>query len=412
MKIFLFCFVTVLCITGCTCTGGALCPNPAPKESESLHILTKNGLSPKSTKIYVDDSIDEAKHKAFIETFAQAINSHEVWQDVYISEENFIHQDKTFYQTSTSAFNNKVQDEVIPGYITKVAMDHYAFTGDFKYKKGLYNFAGLLKSAQKYPHKKYQAMVLDTKRLEITGFESDKEAIDLFLYLVDATIKFGFDEDFTKTIESVFQKQGFESLDPTKYYGGMAFELDQLALSKEHRLIIKSVFNYYSLKIPLQNALQEKVLIVDNAKEADVIVSTNNLAYISLGVAQKNNLEKIQTQNMAQLLKDSSLNNVGMSLHTLSSNTTGSAQARGAISAIAGAELAIGLIDVFSGPSKTQNRYDLQKVYYLKPNGEILASKIYANSTAFTEAMLPTYYFNTATYCNQQIAKQILDDLQ
>lgn len=405
---------SVLLFSGCSCTGGTLCPNSYPKEPESMYILKMQSLDQNKTKVYVDNSLDRAKNRLFIETFSEAINTHGVWEDVYVSESSFIKKDMEFYTINHPMFNNKIQEEIVPNYIAKITMDHYALSGNYVFKKYIsYSNSGIVKTSTKYPAHKYTSVILDDKRLEIKGFESEKEAVDLFLYIVDSTIKFGFDEDFTKTIESTFKAKGLEFLDPTKYYGGMALEFDPIALDKENRLIIKSVLDYYSLKLPLQNELIGNVQVVDNAKEADLIIVVNNLAYTSLATTKQTNLEKVQTEDMSMLLnKGYGLNDAGMALNTLSSNNLGSAQARGATGAIAGTELALGLIGAFSGPNKTQNRFDLQKVYFLKPTGEVITAKIYSDSTMFTDAGLQADYFHLATLSNTKISKQILFDLQ
>lgn len=412
-----------LFFSGCSCTGGTLCPNSYPKEPESMNILKMQSLDQNKTKVYVDNSLDRAKNRLFIEAFNEAINTHTSWDDVSVSEAAYNKKDTEFLSKQQPKFNEKIEQSLYESYIAKVTMDHYAMSGNHMYRKNMpYNSDGKARTSVKYPAHNYTSVVLDDTHLEIKGFENEKEAVDLFLYLVDATIKFGTDEKFTETIEKTFQTKGTSLLDPTKYYAGMALEFDPIALDKEGRLIIKSVLDYYSMKIALEKELSTKMQIVNDAKDADMIIAVNNLTYTSLITTSKENIEKIQTQDMTQMIdthikstSNNSVNQAGMSLHTLSTNTAGSAQARGATGAIAGAELALSVLSILTepkAPNKTQNRFDLQKVYFLKPTGEVITQKIYLESTTFNADFMQTYYFQLAAFSNTKIAKQILFDLQ
>ena len=91
-----------------------------------------------------------------------------------------------------------------------------------------------------------------------------------------------------------------------------------------------------------------------------------------------------------------------------------SATGTGISNAISGAGVAIGLIGAFSGPTPTQGRFALHKVYYFSPSGELLAQKLYSKNKIFGERDIWTSYtYKHANIVNTEIInEQIIIDIE
>ncbi|MBE0497349.1 MAG: hypothetical protein IBX45_13095 [Campylobacterales bacterium] len=416
-------FVLFLCVfvgvffSGCSCTGGALCPNTY-KKPETLH-LKQIFFADKEEKlnIFVDDTLDLARNKLFIEGMVEVINRHGKWSDVYNTSVNQVNFIEDFYEENNLRRNAYLNKDFYNSYFVKITMDHYAPIGNYVMKNISYNSTGIFTSVDKHESNTYFAKKLDDRRFEISGFKNRQEALDLYLYIVDSTLRFAFDEDLTETIQKIFVEKNIDYLNPLKYYGGMALEFDPIVLKDENRLILKSTLDYFSLSNLLKKEMSDNYNFVATAEEADLVMVVNNLAFICPYTTKEEHLKVIQTKEYEGKIFEGAkasnhLYNSGSALHSLSLNGYMSPKAAAASNTIASAELAIGLIGAFTGPNKTQSRLALHKVYFIKPSGEFLAEKVYGKNYTFNQGFLKNFYFNLAIAANLEIIKSIYADIE
>lgn len=386
--------------TGCSrtvggvawCNGGLICPK---EEQISEKIFSKTNIDTNNIRVFIDDSIDKQRNKDFTELMVEAINSNDEFQDVVmLGADSYKGKDESLLNT------------------TKILMNFYAPSGNHVFVKASYDSNGLVGGKKNYEPRKYTAKVLDEKSFEITGYKDDQEALALYLYLVRSTIKYGFGTDFREKIDKKFKESEHKFLNPVRYYGGMSLEFDARMLSKENRLVIKSAFDYTTIKESLQvRLIMNNIKVAGEPSSANLIIVTNNLMYASMSTTNKDDLKEVQAKN--DFLQSSSTyrnaNNAGNAMNNLSNSMSSTSSAKGAMGAVAGAELMLS----FAGPSDTQFRTIVQRIYFTKPSGEIIAEKIYANSKDFDEKMLRAYPIEGPTdKLNGNIADQIFFDLQ
>jgi len=420
-------FLFLIMFIGCSrtvagiqwCNGGTICPD---EEIVSEKIIEKAGLTQKTVKVYIDDSIDQSKNKRFAEIFAEAINEYKDYNEVSLLGDSYLGINEKLYALnsfdSSQPFSNSmlfVQPENKPNlesmYSAKIKMYFFAPTGNHRFTNQYYNKSGLLTSTNYYPAKKYSAYITSDNGIDIKGHQNEVEGIAFYLFLVDSTIKFGFDNKFMEHINKVFEKNNAFYLNPIKYFGGTSFEYDFAKLHQENKLILKPTMDNSSFKKMLSSKIALKYTVVDSREKADIILATNLLMYASKATTKKDDIVSIQTNDEIQassIFKDSS-NSTGVALNNLSNSISSTSSAKGAMSVVSGAELALSM----AGPNETQNRIIIQRIYFLKPTGELVSKKSYVASEFFTEqSLIKSPLQLPANILNEKIAKQIVFDLQ
>lgn len=274
-KVMLVAFLATLSImvTGCT---------TQPKVGDVKEPVLKLTIPAKDMKIYVDNSMDVAKQENIVDVYVKALNTVEGFKveitpgyigksdwdllefglefdgeedgRVYTYDKNLNYPQFSFYQ-NINTFNHMFSDEV------RLSNENH----------------GIIFSNEKYyEEKSYKAKKLDAKSFEITGFDSEKEALDIYIHLLRCAREYDLDNPLKKKIASMPETKWPLHV----FYHGTGLRFDGEALEKEGRLIIIPRILDYSMKDNLITMLKHNgIAVVDNPKDANVVILVHNLLF-------------------------------------------------------------------------------------------------------------------------------------
>ena len=268
-------------MSGCASSGPKLPPG-TPVDANGAPIL-KIELG---KKYYVDNTEDKALQRKMTEALVVAINENPDELEADAIEKFYgISNDKSCGESEsyTTAMRNGLKMNLHGridvrgkksnshcGY-TNIIFSNFVCTYEYRYKRHPLTIFGL--GGEPYGHK-YSAKMIDGGHFEIAGFESEKEAIDIYLLLHKRLTDVA--SDMWETVEEKFGK----NYDPSHFFQRPLLDLDIDALRNEKRLVLKVQILDASLKKPLEDlVLQTGGEATDNAAGADVIVAVKLIGY-------------------------------------------------------------------------------------------------------------------------------------
>lgn len=252
----------------------------------------------KNITVYVDNSIDLERQKNAVESYVWAINNTDSFK-VEVNESPTVAPLNIQYKPATSYIScegNIKESHLLPNI--KFVTYNYEYAGDLLEKN----------RNIRYYDNKYSAIKLNDNSFEIKGFNSKKEAMDVFVELMRSTVPEYKNEVIsiskntstgitseakTKTTrihkfilalrqaplpENILYSR--EYWDLSQFYPGRGFVFDPFVLEKENRLIVKPIIEAYSLKKQFLNVLKAGgYTIVENKNDAQMLIKTQNLYY-------------------------------------------------------------------------------------------------------------------------------------
>jgi len=274
--------VIVLLLSGCA--------NSTPKSPEKVDL----GLKKENMKIYVDNTLDKDKQKrvrdAFVYSLKKMIKNNQFklvktkgyigaldWNTI-IPREN----KKIFYKNKN--FHGKYDQNVHTyefDYFHYIDLYNFVFDKKHKLSGDYFDSVNYYKTKTDYTIKK-----IGNTAFEVIGFKSLKEAIDIYLQILRDSKEnetFGH-SDFKSYIRKYLKEKTDVGIDWTAnlyYKNVIIYDARELAVNK--RLILKPTILQASKKYQLKQLLKQKhYTVVDDPKEANVIISVQNLAFGSI----------------------------------------------------------------------------------------------------------------------------------
>lgn len=273
---------TVLLFSGCQVRIGP----PPPAEPVKLSIVKKD------MKIYIDNSLDLDKQKRAVDAFVSAFKDTKKFKveitPGYLGSENFYDIFKKRY-----IYDKKHREKTILGTVDgKTKFTYFVFTNTYNYKFSkdislLDENNGLLSLDKRkfYPIKKYKIRKLDNKSFEIIGFDSIKEALDIWL-----EIKRTFNHK--RANEELFTNLEKNIDDWTQYYKNYYVDFNAELLQQQHRLIISPTILETSMKDTLSEYLKNhKYNVVEKKEDANIIFTVQSLLFSSKQTASQLNIK-------------------------------------------------------------------------------------------------------------------------
>jgi len=249
--------VTMFLLTGCA---------TAQKE---LFVLPQEAQ--KNITVYVDNSIDLERQKNAVETYVWAINNTdsfkvEINEDPTITPLNIQHKPATSYISCESNIKES-------HLLTNIKFVTY----NYEYTEKLLEQARKIK----YYDKKYSASKLDDESFEIKGFNSKKEAMDVFVELMRSSYATNnFSTTLLKAPKPSNNQYSIDYWNLNMFYPGRGFVFDPYALDQDNRLVVKPIIEAYSLKKQFLNVLKAGgYTVVENQKDAQMLITIQNLYY-------------------------------------------------------------------------------------------------------------------------------------
>lgn len=363
-KVMLVAFLATLSImvTGCTKQ-----PELGAKEP-----VLKFSIPAKEMKIYVDNSMDIAKQENIVDTYVKALNNVDgfkveitpgyigktdwsllkfnqklpVQEDgrEYIYDLNANYPSFNYYQ-NINTFNHVFSDKV------KLADENHGIFVD---------------TAKYYENKKYTAKKLDAKSFEIVGFDSEKEALDIYIHLLRCAREYVLNNPLKKYIAKMPEARWPLDI----FYHGTGLRFDGEALEKEGRLIIIPRILDFSMKDNLVTLLKhEGFSVVDSPKDANLVILVHNL----LLEPKKNAASGMRS--IADMFKDNKIDIPHEKFAKVSSFTKTGADFMQSGHTNAGyAGLALGALSLLD-TSGYKHMYDVQLVSYYE-NGKNIFNSI------------------------------------
>lgn len=269
----------VAILVGIVFTG---CGLAKPKVPENAPIVT--GIVKEDLKVYIDNSADIDKQKRAVAGYIEAFNKTKEFKVVNTSglQEQFSWE---YVGAKKQTINS------IPYYIVKEPKQakFYAFRKiqtyffDFENTDIAGNFIAI-SSSTLHNAKPYNAKPYGEHAFEITGFDSKKEAFDIYLQLLRETIRVDGDKNentFHAYLKEIGES-GYLGWDwkPTAFYAAQPLRIDPELLDNDNRLIIYPTILDASLKESLSNVLKyESINVVQKPKEANFIIKTTNILF-------------------------------------------------------------------------------------------------------------------------------------
>lgn len=225
----------------------------------------------KNITVYVDNSLDLERQKNAVESYVWAINNTDYFK-VEVNESPTVTPLNIQYKPVTSYIScesNIKESHLLPNI--KFVTYNYEYAGD------------LLKQNRniRYYDNKYSAIKLNDNSFEIKGFNSKKEAMDVFVELMRSSYaKNDFSTTLYKSPKPSNEQFSVDYWNLNMFYPGRGFVFDPFVLEKENRLIVKPVIEAYSLKKQFLNVLKAGgYTIVENKNDAQMLIKTQNLYY-------------------------------------------------------------------------------------------------------------------------------------
>lgn len=352
------------------------------------------GIKKEDMKIYVDNTLDRDKQKrvrdAFVYALEKMVSNNEFKIEKtpgYIGEDDWefvgLRSDRTvkYHTNGKKSWYSTLPEENVNVY--NFSTFHYVNLYNFIFNKNqnLSNI-GFTTTSTFYKNKRdFKIIPIDNNSFEVKGFKTKKEALDIYLQLIrNCSENDYYGDGILEVYMKEYMKQHTDvGIDWTaNLYYANAILYDPLELAKNNKLILKPTILESSKKTQLKSLLkQKKYIIVDNPKNANVIISVQNLAFGSIGSIDKdskiiNNRFKsnnVKIINPSQIAAEYSL--ASASFSKISGSTA---------STVAGVSAAIGALNLFSTTKHKITSIDFVNIFI---NGEnkynfITSTKNYA----------------------------------
>jgi len=249
--------------SGCATTG-----------EKKLFVLPQN--PPKNISVYIDNSIDLGRQKNAVETYVWAINNTDSFT-VEINEKPTVTPLNVTYAPATTYI--KCEKNIKSSSLTFFTD---IVTYNYEYPERLINPYNPSKR-ERY-QKKYTAKQLNDESFEIIGFDTKKEAMDVFVALMRSSVATRYGNNFISSLHKAPKPENeLFSIDYWKlsdFYYGRGFVFNPYVLESEKRLIVTPVIKEYSLKKHFVTVLKaDGYTITENKDDAQMIINTQNLYY-------------------------------------------------------------------------------------------------------------------------------------
>ncbi|WP_374543338.1 hypothetical protein [Flavobacterium sp.] len=373
----------------------------------------------KNIDVYIDNTADLERQKNAVETYVWAIND----TDSFKVEVN---ADPKVYPLNIK--RNLVKgttiycDENIKK--SKLLPSAEFVTFNYEYPDYLMDQTRITVKYQdkKFYDKKYSAKVLENESFEIIGFDSKKEALDIFIELMRSTTQeYKFNLVSTELISTgVFSEQRKTKTEPNKFilalhkapkptneiysidywdlsqfFPGRGFVFDPYALENENRLIVTPIIKLYSLKHQLLETLVANGYnVVDEPQKASLLISSETLYYGSTYNLKLNNtLTSIQQYVNDPAYKTTQHKNKNVAQETGAlvdqASTASSMGNTDLAKGFAGAAAANLVLNVLGGDEKQQG-YFISYAVVKMDNKDILKTPNYLKLSDSTEVLNQT----------------------
>lgn len=225
----------------------------------------------KNITVFVDNSLDLGRQKNAVESYVWAINNTDSFK-VEINEDPTITPLNIQYKPVTSyvSCESNIKESLL---LTNIKFVTY----NYEYSEKLLEQTRKIK----YYDKKYSASQLDDESFEIKGFNSKKEAMDVFVELMRSSYATNnFSTTLLKAPKPSNNQYSIDYWNLNMFYPGRGFVFDPYALDQDNRLIVKPIIEAYSLKKQFLNVLKAGgYTVVENKNDAQMLISIQNLYY-------------------------------------------------------------------------------------------------------------------------------------
>ena len=350
------------------------CVNSMPKPPAKVDL----GIQKKDMKIYVDNTLDKEKQKrvrdALVYSLRKMIKNNQFklvktkgykgisdWDTVVPRLEREI-----TYHNGFQAFGGYNVHVYEFGPFHYVNLYNIIFDGKHDLGGDLFGSDNYYKTVPHYTIKK----IGDTA-FEVKGFKNVEEAVDIYLQIIrNSNDNETFGHSYFKSYIREYLKKTKAGIDWTcnLYYTNIV-RYDPYELSEHHRLILRPTILEASKKYQLIQLLKQKhYTVVDNPKDANVIISVQNLAF---GPRDRMHIDSKIITNKIKNMRIVDPNQASFeyaqagadfaSMNTPTSNT------------MAGASVALGLLSLFS-----TSEYDITTIDYVSifVNGKNLLNRV------------------------------------
>lgn len=367
----------------------------------------------KNIDVYIDNTADQERQKNAVETYVWAINNTDSFQ-VEINAEPKVYPlniKRNLVKGTTIYCDENIKK-------SKLLPDVDFVTYNYEYPNVLMDHTRIKVKYQdkKFYDKKYSAKILENESFEITGFNSKKEAMDIFVELMRSTTQeYKHNLISTELVSTgVFAEQLKTKTEPNKFvlalhnapkpknelysidywdfslfYPGRGFVFDPYALENENRLVITPIIKLYTLKHHLlETFVTNGYNVVEDPQQAKMLVNIENLYYGTTYNLKTNTLPLVQeyVKDPAYKTKQYKAQNVTQETETLinQSSTASSMGKPDLAKGFAGVAAANLALNVLGGDEKQQG-YFISYISVKMDNQEILRTPNYLKLSNSTE---------------------------
>ena len=276
-KSFIFVIFIVVLFSGCASN------NPTPQKVDL-------GIKKANMRIYVDNTLDRNKQKrvrdAFVYAIKKIIKNDEFklvktkgyigesdWNLVKLRRDKDITYDGKFFRGEPDKNVNVYEFD----YFNYVNLYNFIFDREHKLIGDYFDSVEYYKTVPHYTLKK-----IDDTALEVKGFKTKKEAIDIYLQILRFSKEnehFG-SSPFKEYIREYMKKTDVGIDWTTNLYYTNILRYDPYELAVNKRLILKPTILEASKKYQLELLLEQNYYtVVSDPKDANIIISVQNLAF-------------------------------------------------------------------------------------------------------------------------------------
>ena len=337
------------------------------------------GIKKEYMRIYVDNTLDKDKQKRVRDAFVYGINkmleNNEFKVEKtpgYIGEGNWdlieLQKDRIIKSYKINGKNVMKKNSLERNTnIYKFAPFYYVNLYNFIFnKKQQLSDPGLFNSSSFYKNKNiYKVTKINNNSFEIKGFNTKKEAIDIYLQIMRYS-SLTYSDLLEDYMNEYMENHTDVGIDWTKMlYCHNIILYDPLELAENNKLILQPTILDSSKKIQIEALLEEKgFIVVNKPKKANIIISIQNLAYGKIWAINKDSkvirdrlkLNKLQITNPNQSRSE-------YALATTNFTSMGGSTA----STVAGISAALGLISIFDTSEYKVTSIDFVSIFI---NGE------------------------------------------
>lgn len=281
-------------ITGC---------NKQPKVAENINTeepVLKFSIPAKEMKIYVDNSLDINVQEGMVDAYVNALNDVDGFKAEvspgYIGKTDWelLEFDLTYPERDDGRIYTYDTNLNYPKFTTLRHINTYNHKFNDKVKLFNEDHGVFFSSVKHYEDRKYTAKKIDAKSFEIFGFNSKKEAVDIYIQL----LRDGYEFKANPLRKRLWKEASNRPLNT--YYNGTGLKFDGEALEKEGRLIIVPRIMDFSMKDNLITLLKHNGLtVVNDPKDANLVIIVHNLLFEA-----KKHVAKPGMANVIAMLKN------------------------------------------------------------------------------------------------------------